>query len=191
MSQSFAVSKVRSKPPPEARDWRNTMTSRLAELPAGVTDFAPETILIKPETALPRGLDISLRQLLRWNLVGVDAWLLEQRLREAGWHFFFVVPAITTGALAFDRSRALRKAQQQLIGKVEARKLNALQISEVRIWRFWPLYYARIVAHPRHIRKSPLLRDPNRPRRSHQLRDSNVSSGFETATQFSKYRDVA
>jgi hypothetical protein len=35
------------------------MTSRLAELPAGVTDFAPETILIQPETALPRGLDIS------------------------------------------------------------------------------------------------------------------------------------
>jgi hypothetical protein len=62
MSQAVAVPKVRSKPPPEARDWRDTMTSRLAELPAGVADFAPGTILIQPETALPRGLNVDLRR---------------------------------------------------------------------------------------------------------------------------------
>jgi hypothetical protein len=171
MSQAVAVPKVRSKPPPEARDWRDTMTSRLAELPAGVTDFAPETVLIQPETPLPRGLNVDLRRLQRWNFVVADVWWLERRLREAGWHFFFVVPAITTAALAFDRSRALRKAQQHLIGKVEARNLNALQIAEVRIWRFWPLYYARIVAHPRHIRNSPFLGDLDPRRRSHRLWD--------------------
>jgi hypothetical protein len=66
------------------------MTSRLAELSAGVTDFAPEAVLIQPETALPRGLDIGLRRLPRWNFVVADTWWLERRLREAGWHFFFL-----------------------------------------------------------------------------------------------------
>jgi hypothetical protein len=171
MSQAVAVPKVRSKPPPQARDWLKDTSSRLAELSAGVTGCAPETILIQPETALPRGLDIGLRRLFRWNFVVADTWWLERRLREAGWHFFFMVPAITTGAFAFDRSRALRKAQQHLIGKVEARNLNAVQITEVHIWRFWPLHYARIVAHTRHIRNSPFLRDLDPQRRSHRLWD--------------------
>jgi hypothetical protein len=171
MSQAVAVPRVRSRPPPQAGDWRNDTRSRLAELPAGVTDFAPEAVLIQLGTALPRAVNVGLRRLPRWNFAAADAWWLERRLREAGWHFFFVVPAITTAAFAFDRSRALRKAQQHLIGKVEARNLNALQITEVRIWRFWRLHYARIVAHPRHIRNSPFLRDLDPRRRSHRLWD--------------------
>ena len=171
MSQAVAVPKVRSKPPPQARDWRHDTSSWLAEVQAGVTDFGPEAVLIQPETPLPRALNVGLRRLPRWNFVVADAWWLERRLREAGWHFFFVVPAITTAAFAFDRSRALRKAQQHLIGKVEAMNLNALQITEVRIWRFWPLHYARIVAHPRHIGNSPFGRDLDPQCRPHRLWD--------------------
>lgn len=168
MSQAVVIPKVRAKPPPQATDWRDTVTSRLAELPTGLTNLSPDTVLIQPGTALPGTLNVGLRRLPRLNFVVADAWWLERRLREAGWHFFFVVPAITTTALAFDRSRALHKAQQQLIRKVEARNLNALQITEVRIWRFWRLHHARIVAHPRHIRNGPFLRDLNPRRGSHR-----------------------
>ena len=116
MSQAVVIPNVRSKPPPEAGDWRDAMTSRLAELPAGLTKLSPDTVLIQPDSiagnlerrsAAPSALEFRF----------ADAWWLERRLREAGWHFFFVVPAITTTALAFDRSRALHKARQHLIRK--------------------------------------------------------------------------
>jgi len=69
MSQAVTVPKVRSKPPPEANNWRKDMHSPLAELPAGVTDLAVGTVLIQAKTVLPSAR-YSLRRLPRWNFVG-------------------------------------------------------------------------------------------------------------------------
>jgi hypothetical protein len=44
---------------------------------------------------------------------------------------------------------------------VEAKNFNALEIVEITAKRFLGLNYVTVVAHPRHIKKSPFLRDLN------------------------------
>lgn len=84
---------------------------------------------------------------------------MERWLSEAGWHFFFIVPAISAGALSFDRNKALKKGLKKILTETEAKNFNALEIVEITTRRFLGLCYVRFVAHPRQVKHSPYLRD--------------------------------
>ena len=62
-------------------------------------------------------------------------------------------------ALSSNRSKALRSALKKIVSTTEAQNFNALEIVEVTTRRFLGLHYAKVVAHPRHIKRSPFLRD--------------------------------
>src|SRR5437868_15196695 len=60
----------------------------------------PGSVLVRPGAALPQGMPVPLRRVGEWNLVaGLSSSELDQRLRSAGWHLFFVVPPVEADGL--------------------------------------------------------------------------------------------
>ena len=56
-------------------------------------------------------------------------------------------------------TRRLKKGLKKMAAATEAQNFNALEIVEITTKRFLGLCYARVVAHARHAKHSPYLRD--------------------------------
>jgi hypothetical protein len=129
---------------------------------AAITDLRAGSVLIKSDTCLPKSVYFESEQYGPWKVLpGVDGLTVEGALSEAGWHLFFMVPEIRLGAVSLNPNKALRTALKKLFTAVEAKNFNALEIVEITAKRFLGLNYVTVVAHPRHIKKSPFLRDLN------------------------------
>lgn len=123
-------------------------------------DIVVGSVLIKSGLRLPESVPLASRRYGSWKiLAGVDGFATERKLSEAGWNFFFVVPEIRRSALSMNRNKALRRTLQKVVSTTEAQNFNALEIVEVTTRRFLGLHYATVVANPRHIKRSPFLRD--------------------------------
>ncbi len=138
--------------------------SRPKIVPASVIGSLDEiragSVLIRPGTALPRGLDLRLRRAGNWNLfAGLNSSELDRLIRSEGWHLFFLVPPVEASGLGVGRGSAFRKALNGVVRQVEAKDFNAVEIVGIRTRRLLNVDYVRIRAHPRHVRDSPFLRD--------------------------------
>jgi hypothetical protein len=91
----------------------------------------------------------------------VDGFAVEYRLLEAGWHFLFMVPGISIGALSSSRNGAIRRALKGILTAVAEQHFNGLEIVEITTRRFLGAHHARVVAHPRQVKNSPFVRDPD------------------------------
>ena len=119
-------------------------------------------VLIKSSLRLPQSVRFASKRYGSWKLLaGVDGFAGERKLSEAGWNFFFVVPEIRRSALSSNRSKALRRGLKKIVSTTEAQNFNALEIVRVTTQRFLGLHYTKVVAHPRHIKRSSFLRDPD------------------------------
>ncbi len=118
------------------------------------------SVLIKSSLRLPESVYFAPKQYGSWKLLaGVDGFDAERKLSEAGWNFFFVVPEIMCFALSMNPNKALRRTLNKVVRATEAQNFNALEIVEVTTRRILGLHYAKVIAHLRHIRRSPFLRD--------------------------------
>ena len=123
-------------------------------------DIAAGSVLIKSSLRLPESVRFASKQYGCWKLLaGVGRFAAERKLSEVGWNFFFVVPEATRSTLSSNRSKALRRALKKILSTPEAQNLNALEIVGVTTRRFLGLHYAKVVAYPRHIKRSSFLRD--------------------------------
>ena len=123
-------------------------------------DIVAGSVLIKSSLRLPESAHFASRRYGSWKiLAGIDGFAAERKLSEAGWNFFFVVPEIMRSALSMNRNKALRRTLQKVASTTEAQNFNALEIVEVTTRRFLGLHYAKVIAHPRHIKRSPFLHD--------------------------------
>jgi len=133
--------------------------------PAPVVIATPEdiqvgSVLIKSDTRLPEAARFPSKQYGPWKLLTrIDGFAVERRLSEAGWHFLFMVPGITIGALSSSRKGAIRRALKRILTAVEQQHFNGLEIVEITTKRFLGLHYARVVTHPRQVKNSPFVRD--------------------------------
>ncbi len=120
------------------------------------------SVLIKPGTALPQGLVLSLRRAGQWNLIAdLPATELDRTLRRKGWHCFYIVPPIEASGVGLSFHSAFRKALAGVVRQIDIQGLNTTEIADVRVRRFLGLRYVVVTAYPRHIRNSPYLRDPD------------------------------
>ena len=127
---------------------------------ATTEDIQAGSVMIKSGARLPESARFESKQKVHWNvLAGVDGFAVERTLSEAGWHFFFMVPETRAAAVSSTPQGAVRKALKKATAAIEAQDYNALEIVEITTKRFLGLYYARVVAHARHAKHSPYLRD--------------------------------
>jgi hypothetical protein len=123
-------------------------------------DIRAGIVLIKSDARLPKSVRFEFKHYGHWKLLaGVDGFSVDRALSEAGWHFFFMVPEIRAAAVSSTRRGAVRKALKKATVGIEAQNFNALEIAEITLKRFLGLHYVTVVAHPRHAKHSPFLRD--------------------------------
>jgi hypothetical protein len=149
-ARMLQAGEVAAKPRPQPK-------LRLMAPPERIT---PGSVLFKTGTVLPAALDLKLMQVGNWDLVGGhEAFAVDCKLSEAGWHFSFIKPALKASAIGFDLRNAFAKALRVITRAVEARGFNAVEITAVKRRRWGRVHYVSITAHPRHLRNGPFLRD--------------------------------
>jgi|SRR5579872_831743 len=127
---------------------------------ATIEDIHAGSVLIKSDARLPESLHFAPKQHGAWKvLTDANGFEVERRLSEVGWHFFFMVPEIKIAALSFNRNQAIRTALKRVFAAVDALELNALEIVKITAKRILGLHYVTIVAHARHAKNNPYLRD--------------------------------
>ena len=137
-----------------------TPTTPTPVVVATTEDIRAGSVLIKSDVRLPQSVRFESKQYGHWKvLTGVDGFTVERDLSKAGWHFFFMVPETGVSAVSSTPHGAVRKALKKVAAAIEAQSFNALEIVGITTKRFLGLYYARVVAHARHSKHSPYLRD--------------------------------
>lgn len=95
-----------------------------------------------------------------WSLVDVaNSLALDRKIRASGWNFFFMadeVKAMFFGAVA---PKKIQHALQRILGKVQAKHYNALEVTKIGVKHFLGIPYAVVSAHSRHIQQNCYLDD--------------------------------
>jgi hypothetical protein len=118
----------------------------------------PGIFLIKENTALPAGLALASEPFLPgWRIVrNIDLYELSRKIEEAHWNFFYLAGEMK--AIIFGhKSEGLRRAVKQFLAKLEQRKCNSLEISQVASKTFLGIPFLSVRAYSRHIQKSLFL----------------------------------
>ena len=127
---------------------------------ATIEDIRAGSVLIKSDVRLPQSVRFESKQYGHWKLLTrVDGFTVERALSKAGWHFFFIVPETRVSAVSSTPHGAMRKALKKVAAAIEAQNFNALEIVGITTRRFPGLYYVTVIAHARHSKDSPFLRD--------------------------------
>jgi hypothetical protein len=119
------------------------------------------TVLIHDKAVLPGGIEFKTQPIVPgWHVVRDSSSAdLDRAITKAGWHFFYLAEELEESALGRSPAAALTKAVQKLATKMERDHRNALEITGVRLRPLLGLCYARLRAHPRHVKKTPFLID--------------------------------
>lgn len=148
--QTSQAREVAAKPPPQLRP---TLVVPREEIATG-------SVLMKKGTALPVALRTNPPRLGDWEVISeLDGLGVERELRQSGWHFFFLVPAIRAASIALDLQRAFAKTMRRITRAADEIGFNGLEISAIKQRNWLGIQYVSITAHPRHVRNSPFIRD--------------------------------
>jgi hypothetical protein len=117
------------------------------------------TMLIEEGAVLPESLRCDTEPFSKgWRLVkNLESRGLDQKIREAGWTFFFMAGEVPATAVGFDLERTARRAVKKVLASMKSDRLNCLEIVQVVAKRFLGLPYVTVSAHPRHIQKRMFL----------------------------------
>ena len=122
-------------------------------------DIKEGTVLLKSAICLPAAVNLESKRHGAWRIAtGINARDFERMLSQSKWNFFFVVPQVQGVAISFDRHRALSRALNKVLFRIEKQSSNAAEVAQVRIDRLLGLSRARVMANPRHIKDGPFLR---------------------------------
>jgi hypothetical protein len=137
-----------------------TPTTPVPAVIATTEDIQAGSVMIKSGARLPESAPFESKPYGHWKLLaGVDGFAVERTLSEAGWHFFFMVPETMASAVSSTPQGAVRKALKKVTAAIETQDYNALEVVGITTKRFLGLHYATVVAHARHSKHSPYLRD--------------------------------
>jgi hypothetical protein len=124
-----------------------------------MTDIRPGTVIMEAGTLLPNSLGIEADPLVgRWELIkDSDGRSLEQKIRKAGWSFFFLAENLQVAVCGFWGGRVPERAIKRLLKQTKSSKFNCLEITEISARKFLGIPYVHISAHSRHVQKGSVL----------------------------------
>jgi hypothetical protein len=119
------------------------------------------TILVKESPLMPEPFGLEIEHYSgNWNVVKtLDAFVLDRKIRGAGWSFFFMaaeVKAMFFGALG---AKKIQNASHRIFRKVRHQPFNALEVTGIVRKRFLGVPYTIVSAHSRHIQQSCYLNE--------------------------------
>jgi hypothetical protein len=161
---------------------------------ATTEDIRAGSVLIQRDAALPDSAQFECKRYGSWNLLTEsNGFEVGRTLSDARWHFFFMVPEISTGAFSSNSRVGLRKALKKVLAAVGAKSFNAVEIAEIRTRGFLGWNYIQVVAYARHVNNTPFLPefDPHYLPGTSGTSSRSIEEGPRSAqaTRASKRRD--
>lgn len=95
-----------------------------------------------------------------WSVVkALDSFALDEKIRAAGWHFFFLAAEVRVMFFGAIGDHKVQKAVKRILEKVRPENFNSLEVTSVVAKRFLGMPYVTLTAHSRHIQRSCQLDD--------------------------------
>lgn len=102
-----------------------------------------------------------------WSVVNVlDGLVLDRKIRESGWNFFFMAAEVKTMFFGGLGARNIQAAMERILEKVKHRHFNGLEVTGIVAKRFLGVPYTVVSAHSRHIQQGCYLDDEEARRAS-------------------------
>jgi hypothetical protein len=119
------------------------------------------TMLLEDGTPTPKSMVVATESYSAgWSSIFQSSSAqLGKKLESAGWKFFYMAGEIRATGFGFDDRSRTDRALSHLIDAVKRQHCNCLEITEMRRRSFLGLPYTSLVAHARHIQRSPNFHD--------------------------------
>ena len=82
--------------------------------------------------------------------------VLDERVRNAGWHFMWLEDACSSGGVGRTAASAIEKAIGSALAQIKGR-FNVAELDSIRVSRYPGFQIARITLHTRHIQQQASL----------------------------------
>jgi hypothetical protein len=130
-----------------------------AEVTTPRHDIRAGTILISETAVLPESVSIVSKPYSSpWRTVlDIESSNLDRRIREAGWHFFFLAGEVKASVLGSNVPKGIQTAIARLSAAMKWQNFNSLQIACVEQKKFCGIPYVSVSAHWRHIQENIFL----------------------------------
>ena len=90
-----------------------------------------------------------------WSVIrGLDGFALDDKIRAAGWNFFFMAAEVKATFLGVAGAQKIQHALTRISGKVKTQNFNCLEVTGIVAKRFLGVPYTSVLAHSRHIQES-------------------------------------
>ncbi len=90
----------------------------------------------------------------QWSSLGTNESAgLDQKLRNAGWNFFFLADELRTVVPPWGGEETLRAGVKRLLARTGAQQFNCMQVSNILRERFLGIPFVSVVAHARHVQQ--------------------------------------
>jgi hypothetical protein len=141
------------------------------------TDLQPGAMMVREGFLLPDSAHLQTRSYSStWrSLIGVDGFALDQKLREAGLHLFYIAGELKVVELGWGAS-ATRRGMNRILAGGSKLNLNCMQIKQVTSARFLGIPYVAIRACSHHIQKDSVLE--SKAERTLEQRDRDWACGY-------------
>jgi hypothetical protein len=114
-------------------------------------------MFLRAGCALPDGLDLNqVRFGNSWMSVENASSALDEAVRNAGWHFMWIVNACSRFGFGRTGASAAKQAITRALEQTQAR-FNAAELGAIRISQFPGFQVARATLHTRHIQEDASL----------------------------------
>lgn len=117
------------------------------------------SVLVRTNAELPESLNLEGDMIVPgWTALScTTAASVERAIAQAGWHWFWVVPSMTATAYARDCQGVLKRVLKKALQEAESQGLNAIEITELVVRKFWFIHRAKMAVNFRHIGETPVL----------------------------------
>jgi len=131
------------------------------------------TILFREGLLFPGALEIESELYTdHWRLViAPPRRLLDEKLRAAGWNFFFHAALTSAVAVGPRGVTTTARALKRLLGKASSQDFNSLEVVAISAGHFLGVPYTTVSAHSRHLQEGWLLANPVERRRVRKASD--------------------
>lgn len=117
------------------------------------------TILIREGMLLPKALNVtSERYTDHWRTLSpLSRTRLDEKIRAAGWNFFFLAAQTSSIALGSSGIKTTGRALKRLLAKARSQDFNSVEVTAISSSHFLGLPYTTVSAHSRHIQEGAIL----------------------------------
>jgi hypothetical protein len=116
------------------------------------------TLFLRSGTVLPQDIDFAQTSFCEgWMSIGATtAHGMDAVIREAGWHFVWLVESGSAMAVGLSEAAACNHAAALALGRIHAR-FNTAELGPVRITKYPGFYVAKVTLHTRQIQPQSSL----------------------------------